>query len=543
MLKKRKFIYLLSVGIFPLVLTSCANATYYFNPYYVNANWLPNNNLQDLGRNGIANNGTDYISSYMPNSYICNPNLGTMGYCQPDKISSVSSSDNASPTNNYNWQLPYLQSTDSNNSNVVISNKNQNLKAAIAIAGAVASQFRNYATYMFNFLSQPSIGLNTNVDDRNKWLNSLFTGGVNSSTTSPIENTSSFYNFIFSNKNLLSESGKLINFGVNGVDFNMPEVSGTSSFSSFGSNINNPFLYVASSFASALLNNPAVSGISSFMIGGTTAGVPFNSSYGEVNPNVTYVVDSSTSSITSCFQNYPIPMLFNISSASYSFNYYKTNYGNNPVDWLADTNTINSAINKTKTWKKYKNFVGAEPNITNNQVNINFNQSSLGISNDFISATYTDPTSSISSVCTVDPFLEHIMNDAGSSINGNTFIGFVDYSFHVNVDSSTSSSTIYPICNGLDGIFPASLLLDQQNDNKFDTSLLKFQSINSYPSSQQNWCWLDISKVESKFESNFIGLFNKFMPENSLPSDLTQDQQNGLKLFSNLISSDSAFSW
>jgi len=537
MFKKTKLLYLLSFGIFPLALTSCANATYYFNPYYANANWIHTGDLQDLGRNGLAE--TDVISSYMPNSYVCNPNSGTYGYCQPDKIISSESGDTASSINDYNWQLPYLQSTDSNNGKVVISNKNQNLIAAIAITGTVASQFRNYATYIFNFLSEPAISLNNNEAERNTWLNALFTGNANADSSQPaIDNASSFYNFIFANKNLLSESGKLINFGVNGVNFDMPVITGTDSYA--GQNINDPFLYVASSYASTLLNDPMVSSFSSdFKIGGTTAGLTFSSSYGEVSPNVTYVYNSSTSSITSCVQNYPIPMLFNISSASYSFNNYKSNLGNNPTDWLVDTDTVNSAISKTKSWKKYKNFVGSDPTVTNNQVSINFDHSSLGISSSFIESTYNDPTSSISSACQVDPFLKHIINDASSSINGNTFIGFVDYSFRV--DSSTS--TIYPICNGLDGFFPASLLLDQQNDNKFDTSLLKFQSIGSYPEEQQNWCWLDMSKVSNKFQSNFIGLFNELIPENSLPSNLTQDQQNGLKLFSNLISSASVFSW
>jgi len=498
------------------------------------------NNFKDLGRNGVANENTDYFSSYMPNSYVCNPNSGTLGYCQPDKVISSDSGDFVSSANDYNWQLPYLQTTDSKNQKVVISNKNQNLIAAIAMTGTVASQFRNYATYIFNFLSEPAIALNNNAAERNTWLNALFTGNADADSSQPaIDNASSFYNFVFANKNLLSESGKLINFGVNGVNFDMPEVTGTGSFLN-GLNINDPFLYVASSYASTLLNDPMVSSFSDkFKIGGNIAGLSFDDTYGEVNPNVTYVYNSSTSSITSCIQNYPIPMLFNISSASYSFNYYKSNLGNNPVDWLVDTNTVNSAISKTKSWKKYKNFVGSDPTITNNQVNINFDETSLGISDSFIGTTYNDPTSSVSSACQVDPFLKHIINNASSDICGNTFIGFVDYSF--KVDSSTS--TIYPICNGLDGFFPASLLLDQQNDNAFDTSLLKFQSIGSFPEAQQNWCWLDMSKVSNKFQSNFIGLFNKLIPENSLPSDLTQDQKNGLKLFSNLVSSTSVFSW
>lgn len=533
----------------PMALTSCASTTYYSIPMQIGAEsssdpaspwskvFSSTTPWTDITFNGQAPNSKN-INDYTPNHFLMDESKSTsMGYCQPQKVDGEALTDS-----NLGWNTPALTAFDKDNTKIV-SYRNSNLSAAIDYSTYVGEILSTYYNVALNYMGQPGIATNPNTTIRDNWMNALF--GANPSDLSTLgfdmstaEAKDLFYNFIFSNANMLT-SASPIEFKIDKVNFhyensyygpgpllstNPSNQSGTEIVDDQGTNdgSNTPLVdlllsnwqindalkngsyyngdgahhvYVGNKDNELVPNDAASPTTTQYKVGGIT--YQTGSHKGYTSPYVSYVTNSDTKEITNVSFS-AVPILLSSDNVEFTYSKFKNYISYNPNDWMLENSEIQNAVNKSSSWDKYSNFTGNNPTIDSNTITISQPQNDLKIPTNpdtnciFPRYSYSAGTPHYLFKNPSDTVVEHNyhMDPAALSIgkklyeNGKTnqYIGFVQYGCSVKKDEN-GDTFLYPFTFGWPDLYPVWLfqnnLSNNSLDDSFDESLLSFKDNSS----------------------------------------------------------------
>lgn len=434
-----------------LGLTSCGNISQWYLPVVTGGSsanvgpyktLLTGNTFKDLN-----NKDLDYLQSnysYYLEPSTSNSTTTAYSFTKPHDLSYVEDPDNISFLDqgwydNANVKLTTASysikdQSDPNKKTNYLDSYNMNLATNAQAISTITSNASQFISYMLYY--QLHLVNGYNGKDLTK-LNQLYGDEINVGSKGQ-DTYTNFFEFNYDLANLLSDSKSKVKFGQSSCNIDI------------FSKLNEKGLGFLTYYGAQDHKDPSGADVTGDML----------------DPDYAYAInkadpDDQSKTIVSSYRY--IPFLFNIEDLT--FNYYNPVTSDKsflPNNWLiTDQESVNKKVKASKEWNNFKTITGVDKQISSLDWKVNLNKDHASLSTNGLK---------LSDHAANEPTIKNYLND--NNLSPSTFVGLASYGIDTitNDDGTTKTTTKYPVFNSVAGIYPISLLKDDDIFEQKDTN-------------------------------------------------------------------------